>query len=339
MSNEIVEKFFSYQSDDNAQKMAVAEILKQTRFQPEEEIFQGKLWEKNKVGSLIYQGQWENRPAVLKVQFLPLAVDEIEIREKFDQQNKSQKIRLPKLYAGQRYDKEKGYGFLILEKVEAQKIYSAPFANPEQRKNFCEFYQEYKENCLNEPFWEPQPNEKSSLVFVAQRISFWAKLAQEQGFLIEEEIKDIEKFFSILSRFASSLKMEFMHGHLSNGDILQPAPDEYVLLSNIFWSYRPEFYDAVFHLWAGIKSLDCGEATSEQVISYIKKWEEEYKKLPCVQEVKEFSAKFRLMMAERCLGARLVDIPQENKGNPRRAAYLKKIFQDLFLFLMANLEK
>lgn len=47
--------------------------------------------------------------------------------------------------------------------------------------------------------------------------------------------------------------MQFMHGHLTRNDVIKSS-DKYYIFSNLFWSYRPEYYDAVFHLWGSLKT-------------------------------------------------------------------------------------
>src|SRR3989339_134756 len=341
MSNKITEKYFEHTNFSDHEKKVFDEITAKIHFQSEKEIFRGQIYDKDKVGSVIYKGAWQDKPAVLKIQGLQPDVDEIDLFGRFNNQNKSAKIRLPKLYNGSRWNKNDGYGYLLLEYVDAPQIYQPPFANQEQIKDFCALYQEYKTTCLRAPFVEREPNEHSSLVFTAQRVLYWAKIAQTKGYLTEVEVKNVEQFLSLAGRHLPSIKMEFMHGHFTYNDIFKLSDQEYVLMSNLFWSYRPEFYDTTFHLWAGIKSLRDQSVSVEYVIEYLHNWLEEYKKLPIVMQDADFERKFNMMMAERCIGALLVDIQNQHYDSERSnfIASLTELFRDLFKHFADKLEK
>lgn len=341
MSNTITEKYFENIDFAKHAKKILDEITTATHFEAEKEIFRGQIYDKEKVGSLIYQGVWQNKPTVLKIQGLRPDVDEMGMIEKFNSQNESAKIRLPKLYDGMRWNERSGYGYLLLEYIDAPHIYESPFANPEQRQNFCALYQEYKTKCLRTPFVQREPHEQSSLVFTARRVSHWVKIAQAKGHLTTDALKDAENFLSLAGRHLPSIKMEFMHGHFSYHDIFTLADDEYVVMSNLFWSYRPAFYDATFHLWAGIKSLRDERVTVEDVIEYLQQWIAEYKKLSVVMRDSDFERKFTVMMAERCVGAILVDIQNQHYDNDREnyINHLTTLFRDLLKYFADKLEK
>ncbi|MEA2088585.1 MAG: hypothetical protein U9O55_01955 [Patescibacteria group bacterium] len=341
MGNKITEKYFEHANFADNEKRVLEEITTKINFQPEKEIFRGQIYDKDKVGSLIYKGVWQDNPTVLKIQGLQPDVDEIDMISRFNDQNESAKIRLPKLYDGSKWNEKDGYGFLLLEYVDAPQIYQPPFAKQEQIKDFCALYQEYRAKCLRDPFIEREPNEQSSLVFTAQRVSHWAKIAQIKGRLDETEVKNVEKFLSLAGKHLPSIKMEFMHGHFTYDDIFKLSDKEYVLMSNLFWSYRPEFYDTTFHLWAGIKSLRDQNITVEQIIEYLQNWLEEYKKLPVVIQDADFERKFNMMMAERCVGALLVDIQNQHYDSDRSnfIAHLTELFRDLFKHFADKLEK
>src|SRR3989338_9159052 len=70
MSNKITEKYFT--QDDFSQREAdvLAQVTAETGFVVEKEIFRGMIYDKSKVGSLIYKGTLDGKPAVLKLQGL-----------------------------------------------------------------------------------------------------------------------------------------------------------------------------------------------------------------------------------------------------------------------------
>lgn len=119
MSNRITEKYFEHANFVDNEQRVLEEIKTKTSFQPEKEIFRGQIYDNDKVGSLIYKGVWQEKPAVLKIQVLQPEIDEIDMISRFNDQNESTKIRLPKLYGGLKWNKKDGYGFLLLEYIDA----------------------------------------------------------------------------------------------------------------------------------------------------------------------------------------------------------------------------
>ena len=341
MGNKITEKYFGHNNLAEHGKRVLSEIAAKTKFRPEKEIFRGQIYDRNKVGSLIYKGVWQNKPAVLKIQGLEPEVDEIDLIGRFNAQNKSKMIRLPRLYSGARWNARNGNGYLLLEYIDAPRIYKPPFADKEQIKDFCALYQEYKTKCLPTPFIGREPTEQSSLVYTAGRVSHWAKIAQSQGHLEKTDIKNLEKFLVLAGRHLPPVEMEFMHGHFTYDDIFKISDREYVLMSNLFWSYRPRFYDATFHLWAGLKSLRDRAVNVKQAIKYLEAWLREYKKLPVIKADPDFGRKFAIMMADRCIGALLLDIKNQRYAKNRSVfiTHLTGLFRDLFGHFAGSLEK
>lgn len=340
MGNKITDRYFDQPNLAADEKRILDAITTATHFQPEKEIFRGQIYDANKVGSLIYRGTWDGKPTVLKIQGLRPDIDEIDIIERFIAQNESAMIRLPTLYAGSKWNESDGYGYLLLEYVDAPRIYEPPFADAEQQKTFCAFYQEYKSKCLRVPLFEKEANEYSSLVFTTQRVSHWAKIAQSKKHLSSENVKSLETFLQLAGRHLPSIHMEFMHGHLTYDDIFKVPNGDYVLMSNLFWSYRPEYYDAVFHLWAGIKSIRDAHVTAEQVILYLESWKKNYQALDDIANDKDFERKFNMMFAERCIGALLVDIQNQRYESNRDifVAQLQNLFRELFSSCCRQLE-
>lgn len=339
MANKITEQYFTHTTLADNEKKILDIITKETNFKPEKEISRGQIYNNNKVGSLIYSGFWEDRPAVLKIQILKIDIDEIDIISKFNNQNQSHRVRLPQLYKGLKWNEKNGYGYLILEYIDAPKIYQPPFANQSQIKDFCSLYQEYKTKSIIKPFIEQEITETSTLFFTSKRILHWAKIAQSKGSLNKYHIKNIEEFLSIAGKHLPTIKMEFMHGHLTPYDIFKFSDQEYVLMSNLFWSYRPEFYDSTFHLWMSIKSLRDQSIKFDQIIQYIQNWLDEYKKIPIIMKDNDFEKKFNISMAERCIGAILLDITNQDYENDseRYISHLTQLFSDLFKYFSNKL--
>lgn len=336
MGNEITSQYFNY--SQKADDKFLKSVREKVDFTANKEIFRGQIYDKDKVGSLIYFGMFNNEPAVLKIQILEPTIDEIDIINGFNEQNKSKMIRVPDLYAGSRWNKNDGYGYLLLEYVVGKPIYGPSLANEREIKKFCEFYQEYKTKTITKPLLK-QKNKEDSLELTTRRVNGWVEIAKAQKYLTKTTEDYLERYFSIIDKHLLGEKTQFMHGHLMRNDIHEVSAYKYVLMSNLFWSYRPEHYDTTFNIWADIKSISSLKITEEDVIDFVEKWQSQYRKLDAIKKDKDFKRKFMLMMLERCIGALLVDLENQNYKKNRKAhiRHLTRIFSRLFDYCALNI--
>ena len=326
MGNKISEKYFSHKGLCKEDQALKEEICNKTGFIPQEEIFRGYIYDTDKVGSLIYKGTWQGKAAVLKIQGLELEIDEADILERFNAQNKSTHVRVPMCYQKEHFDKEKGYGFLLSEYIDAPNIYTAPFSSKEEMNDFCTFFEEYQTKCLREPFIKKEKEEASAYQFTKKRIVHWQKIAMSKEHNAYQ--KEVTDFLDTYQKEIKEESTVFMHAHLTNKDIFKDK-DSYILMSNLFWGYRPKWYDTTFHLWAGINAIDDTSIKKEQVIAYLQTWIESYKtKTSCTKDPL-FEKRLHLLMGERVLGSLLVDIPNKNVDEEKKE-HLRGIFQELY---------
>lgn len=121
MVNKISEKFFTQKDFSRESARALEKIAGKTGFKINREIWRGVIYDKNKVGSIIFDGKHQSQPAVLKIQGLKPELDEIEIIKLFNKFNQSKRIEVPTVFAAQKWNKQDGFGFLIQEKLNATK--------------------------------------------------------------------------------------------------------------------------------------------------------------------------------------------------------------------------
>lgn len=361
MGNEITGKYFEQEDFSTREREVLQEVCSELDFTPEVEIFRGVIYDADKVGSLIYRGKWNSsKPiqAVLKLQGLQPEVDEIDVLQRFGQQSHSERVRLPHLYAGQHWNAEKGYGYLLLEYINAPQIYTHPFANEKQITAFCDFYQEYRNQALQEAFFPQTENELDTVAYTTSAVKHWTTVAlaqrearlQEVGSpesaivgVEEQDIALTDVLLKAMKQTSYTMGMEFQHAHLSADDIFDMGESdnghEYVLMSNLFWGYRPQWYDTTFHLWAGIKALRDTTVGFDDVLAYLEKWLAAYKQLPVIASDRDFESKFWLLLAGRAFGALLLDIHNQNYDLPggdsfeykqQYVTHLQDIFRQLF---------
>lgn len=327
MGNKITEKYFEQEDFSQREKEVLEVVCAETGFAPQEEIFRGVIYDADKVGSLIYKGVWKHgdteRPAVLKLQGLQPEVDEIDILGAFAAQSESSRVRLPELYAGKKWNAQEGYGYLLLEYVGAPQIYTNPLATEQQIAAFCDFYTEYRLNAVREAFVEPEVNSSKVAEYAEKRMRHWATIAEAQGNATPEDIASVERYVEVIKEVTSAdvaMDMEFQHAHLTADDIFDmgdgPEGREYVLMSNLFWGWRPQWYDTTFHLWAGIKAVRSTEVTVEHIMEYIQKWLDAYTQVPVITDDTDFEKKFWLLIAGRALGTILIDAHNQDYTLP-----------------------
>lgn len=332
MSNKITEKYFDNIDFADRLDRVFDSILDETGFVTERELFRGKIYQDDKLGSVIFKGRYKNKKAVLKIQGIEPEMSELDIIESFNKQNKSNKIRLPKVYESKEWDKKEKFSYLVLEYIEGKRIFEPPMATSKQIDEFVDFYKELKSRAISRSFIKRSDSDKNVIQFFSERVSIWSQIALSQKKLKAQNTRIAQEFINVSLRKMSNIKMEFTHGHLSYDDVIKNKKGKYVLMSNLFWSYRPEYYDAVFNIWASIKSMRDKRVKSAKMIDYIEKWRKSYKRLPMIEKDVKFDGLFNSMMMERCVGALLVDIENQRyeKDDKEYKKHLKNIFIDIF---------
>ena len=316
-------------------------VTAETNFQAEREIFRGFIYDRKKVGSLIYKGVWQGKPAVLKLQGLRPEIDESEIIKHFTAQNHSKIIRVPTLYAHKPWTANCGYGYLITEFIDAPKIFEMPFAAERQMHDFANFYQEYRTSALTQSWIEPDTNDTLQLTF--RRVDSWRKISEYKKRLrLDDYASYLIKYYPIALKHLPTIPLVFCHGHLTADDIYRLPDGSYVVLSNLFWSYRPEWYDLAFNIWACLMHIRDTNYTFKKMLDYVDKWLTAYRRIPIVKKDKDFEHKITVALLERTIGAILVDLGTDDfygkKENVKYYKHLLNLHQRLFNCLTDRLE-
>jgi len=341
MENVITGKYFKQDDFSQREKEVLEQIIKETGFKSEKEIFRGVIYEKDKVGSLIYKGEYQKKPAVLKLQGLQPEIDETEMVNSFMNQNKSSIVRVPKLYFYKIWSEDRGYGFQISEYIDAPKIFEVPFATEEQMGEFGKFYQEYRTLALTKPWLEPTT--KDSLELTLKRVENWQKISEHKGKLKKEDyVPYLEKFYPLAEKHFPSILLVFCHRHITPNDIYKMSDGSFVLFSNLFWSHCPQWYELAFNIWACMQHIRDVNYGFDDLLKYIEKWRQSYHQIPIIQEDKDFDRKLDINLLERTMGAILVDIGvndfYDKPENQKYFQHLLKLHQQFFDYLAEKLK-
>jgi len=249
MKQNFVSEFYFANSDlEKHLEKILDQITSQTGFEPTKLLQKSSWWNSKQIGAIHYGGIYQNQPAVLKIQGVKPATSEVAMIEAFAQQNQSHIIRPPKIYFSLAWNDQLEFEALIMEAVDHEKVVNLPSQAGEIKK-FFDLFNEYKNNCFKTPWLE-----KPAITLAeqtAKNFSKWQKISAElqPNHPLKQEsdheliTKGLKKLCDQLDK--SKTDWQFMHGHFSTRD-LRPANNKIILLSNLYWSWRQPFYDAVF---------------------------------------------------------------------------------------------
>jgi hypothetical protein len=282
--NEISHTFLQGSDLGKREQEVLADVEQRTGFIPEKLLSRSSWWTSTEIGAFHYLGQYCSKRVVLKIQGIRPAISEIDMISSFAKTNRSSIIRPPYLYASLPWDEEKRYEALLLELVDGPRVVQSPTTQGELQRFFA-LYEDYRANCLQSP-WVEKP--KTSIpTRIAENFVKWrqasAQLYPDHPFRKKEDHLLIDEAVVLLSQGYQDIEPEFQHGHFSVID-LYPVGDHVVLLSNLYWSWRPPLYDAVFGYHWHIYSLANVEGiTPEAVETQRAIWLENIKALRQVQ--------------------------------------------------------
>lgn len=294
-------------------KKILKEIAQKYSFVPDEQILSKSRWWKRpgKVGAvhcpgIISLGSRKQR-AVLKIQGVRPTTSEGDMISEFEKQNTSKIIRPPKIFWFSPWDDKKQYEAFIMEEVVGKPAIINHPATEKELVAFFDLYEEYRKNCINTP-WVSRPTSFS----YRQDVKKWMKATEElrkkdkfkevgDAALAERAIQAIEKNFK-------SDDLEFMHGHFQPGDLIVTKSHEVVLFSNLFWSWRIPFYDAVFgyHWW--MLGMEHAKSFSEELLEKERRrWLDKMFDLPSAKKRPGGERLLNLALLERAIPALIVD--------------------------------
>ncbi|MFH1457415.1 MAG: class I SAM-dependent methyltransferase [Patescibacteria group bacterium] len=332
MSNHIIEQNFKKFDLNKKWKKYLKEIIQETGFKVEKKLWCGIiLGDKNKTGSIIFSGRYKNKKAVLKIQHLKLSIEENDILKKLKENNKSKLIATQKVFSHKNWDTKRGYGYLITELIDYPKIYSSGMVTKKQIQEFCKIYQEYKTKIKTNPGWfKKDKYEADTVTFNLNRVNSWVKICKSTGKLKPEFYEPKVKIYKkIIKNFCKDQPMEFLHGHISPHDIIKVNNKKYYLTSNIFWSYRPKWYDLAINLWVNFNSIG-SETNFEELIKYTKEWFRFYQEMPVAKKDKNFELWLRINLLERAMGSILIDFGSREYKNKKQAIYSFEMWNLVF---------
>lgn len=288
------------------------DVVAKTGFLPDRELLRkSEWWKTGKIGAVHCPGFVEREGkrvrAVLKIQGTKPPTSEAVMVEAFARQNKSKIIRPPEIFLYLPWDEEKQYEAVLMEEVQGAPVVTHHPATKEELNGFFELYIEYRTKCRNKA-WVTKPREWS----YREQIRRWRGATEEQyqadNLKKPEDEELTEKGIGIIEKNLSIDNFEFVHGHFQPGDLIPTNDNTVVIFSNLFWSWRVPFYDAVFgyHWWMlGMEHTE--NLTPELLERERKRWLEKIYALPEIKGNSKNKRLVTLALLERAVPALMVD--------------------------------
>lgn len=334
--NEISQNYLSSRKFDLAKKEI--DILKdashKTGFKPEKLYYRSSWWTSKEIGAFTYKGAWNDKKAIIKVQGVKPDVSEIYMIQSFQKNNKSKIIRPPKLYNYLDWNDIQRYEALVLEDVGHKKVVSNP-ANQNEVTEFYKIYKEYRQNCISSP-WIEKPNENLSIA-IEKSFRAWKKISfhlyPDHPLRKKDDPELIDRAIKVLSENFKNIEPEFMHGHFSVGDLIK-FEDQIILRSNLYWSWRNPYRDAVFaYHWHMLNLHKIKNITKKQIDEQNNIWLNKIVKIPNNKHEEKL---IKLAMLERSTASLNLDILSIDPRN-ETSKYLVEKTRDYVMSLLDEL--
>ncbi|NCN45129.1 MAG: hypothetical protein COU63_00985 [Candidatus Pacebacteria bacterium CG10_big_fil_rev_8_21_14_0_10_36_11] len=273
--NSVSQLYFSNKDLTERLEQILAYIKTETPFVLDKPLQKSSWWNSKKIGAIHYSGSFNNTPAILKIQGTKPTTSEALMIENFTNQNQSQLIRAPKIYLYLPWQEKLEFEAIIMEETNHQKIVNLPASNLEIT-TFFNLYHEYKKKCLNKP-WLEKPN-ISLAEQTLKNFATWQKISAEihpnHPLKKSTDPELIKKGINHLAKKLDKTTWQFMHGHFSTRDLYQ-TNKETIILSNLYWSWRQPFYDAVFGFhWYQYDLANTENISLETLLVQRKTWKE-----------------------------------------------------------------
>lgn len=271
--NEISHIFLQGSDLVEREEEVLEDAATKTGFVPQQIIGRSAWWGSTEIGAFHVSGEYQGKKAILKVQGVKPAISEIYMIESFARTNKSRVLRPPDLYTSIPWDNQRRYEALVMEFIEGDTIIHLP-TNPREVQRFFQLYQDYRTNCLQNP-WVDKPKE-SIPDKIKGNFQRWrqSSLRIYPNHPLREDGDDnlINQAVEVLIRGYQKVEPQFQHGHLADADLYRVG-DQIVVLSNLFWSWRSPFYDAIFcYHWFMYHLNDVPQISPNQVESQRDLW-------------------------------------------------------------------
>ncbi len=315
-------------------------ISKDTGFVLGSEIYRGSYYSSDKIRNIIFDGTYNNNPAVLKIYDDPRLTDEPISQIAFRGVNKSKILRAPEVSQYKIISPHEGW--LIMEKLPSNGSFFTQPVN--DKKEFARLFFEYRTNFPQHPtrlltLAENLPADE----FHVFRISRWLELATAKeaeailsggkAVLVPNEfVPRLEKALAVIRREFKKRKMIWCHGHFKPHELFKIPDNSYYLTDFAHSKMYPEGYEFGFIIWADWFMSADWHMDYKEWKKGVDAWIAELKPIAKKLNINKFDSLIKASLTERILGTILADIcasdrPTEEKE--KRISLLYELLDDI----------
>lgn len=339
--NRITDNALSADNGADLIKHGLAHIKAEYGWTPlrEEAVFSGVYYDSAKVGSYIIKVRnGSSETAMLKLQLRPLPYDEGFIVRHVEQHNKSPKIRTPKIISDLPWSKELGFGYLLFEDIsDLPDIWEHEVTSDKDRRLHKRFLSEFFRNVLPIEPWFEKPAAELRDEYI-RAFNHFEEIAQRSSHhhIDNKAVLDCKKAYL---EIVSKTKFEdtaFTHGHLSGKDVKYDAANDcFIVMANLYWSYRPKYYELTFPIWVDVMHVRDRALSLADVISRIDAWSEQWHEGLFAADPTR-TAQYWFNLLERAMLTIMLDLGasewKEEEEEEKQA--LLKVWEELFWWIV-----
>lgn len=271
-------------------------------------LFAGVYYDSKKVGSYITRVQnADGDTAVLKLQLRSLPFDEGFIIRSLEKELESDRVRPVKILHDNPWSEDRGFGYLVFEDIShLPNLWKNAPTMQEDRLLHKEFISALNDSVLpiKQPWIEKPSSDLNGKILEA--FKHFRKIAQNSSHhhIADAELEPLtQKYFEIIEKYGFDGEIIFTHGHLSGYDVkYEQQNDRFILMANLYWSWRPKNYELVFPIWVDLMQIRDASLTFssflDRVMAWVEIWPEEITK----------DRNFWLLLLERSMLTIMLDL-------------------------------
>lgn len=133
--NKISHLFLAGSDLGNREQEVLKDASKKLGFAPIKLLDKSRWWSSREIGAFRYEGNFNGKKAILKIQGVKPTTSEIYMIQAFSKVNRSEILRPPLLYSYLPWDDKKRYEALVLEFILGKRVVNSP-TNKEELEEF-----------------------------------------------------------------------------------------------------------------------------------------------------------------------------------------------------------
>jgi len=314
------------------------QIIRESGFKKPSLFYSAEKGDWDDLRCLIYSGIYQGRSSVLKINDDPFRIAEPLNLISFNQENKSQRVIAPKVYAHKLVDATRNW--FVMEKLPSRGSFfrSQDARKPlskEERKEFIKVFEEYRKAFPAKPSRPLALSEKlPAYEFHRLRIHRWFELASDsevnseikgKGFVLNTKVFFPQYFnaLTMLDKEFKSRKMVWSHGHFKPKEIYYvPQENRYYLTDFAHVHMYPEGYELGFMIWADWLMAADWKLPYKEWKKGVDGWISDLAPVAESLKYKNPEQLLKASLVERILGAILADVTASTRPRKEKIAML-----------------